>query len=216
MLQYEILAITVDSENKNVNIAGLDIKTVERIQKANTKGRDINIDYLKCCSFNSIFITIDEFDKLKLKIGDKFISHKYDFESAFEHHYFYKEINDVDLELIIPALINRTNPETKGIDYDTIQKWWIAETRIYSVRDVNGQKSKRLIADKYYDWINSKLPDNIRISEMCENDDRVKVFTKGSQYSNFYLQHPKGDCYGILTGSHNIFSLVNFELTNND
>lgn len=135
-------------------------------------------------------------------VGHTFESKFKFFCDAFEYYVFNKEINDVIIDVIIPAIIKRENPETFGINRETLDKYWANEKRVYSEPDNIWQ----LNANELYFHLNTLLPKNIKLRQIRFDDPRINTRVKG-QASYFSLKHPLGNCYGILFGGINIFSL---------
>jgi len=108
--------------------------------------------------------------------------------------------------LLYHVLINRKTPDHRGIDYKFINKWWMDEKRVY--RDP--QDSMNLIGTDYYEYLNTLLPSDIRITQLDSLDPRVYRRIKG-QCGYFHLQHPKGDCYGALHGAKNVLDIFEFK-----
>lgn len=163
------------------------------------------------CSSDSIYLNEKDQHFVVEKLGlygiDSLVAYTFpskhkEFDDAFRYHVWGREVSDVVTELIIPALLVKENPNTRGVDSKFLNDWWMNEDRVESIKP----DRIYLTAVPFYDYLNTLLPENIRITEMDPMDPRINIRVKG-QAGYFYLKHPQGDCYGILSGGQEIFEL---------
>lgn len=222
MNRYRIFFV----ENKEINgdscvkISGLkivepdDINRDDKIDITCKEIENISIEGIKrkvnYYSDNWYYLSKKEFEEADkrfiLNVGRVFDSNKDDFKDALEHALFYREIKDVEKEIIIPSLIERCQPDPTGIDYDFISNWWREEKRVHRKEQNNPWE---LTAVDYYEYLNTLLPEDVRITELDTSDARINTRIKG-QCAYFHLKHPKGDCYGMLHGTKNVLDLSEF------
>lgn len=115
---------------------------------------------------------------------------------------------DVITDIIIPSIIAAETPNTEDIDFKIIHEWYISENRIY--RDPNNKWN--LIADEWYDYINTLLPSNIKLSAITVNNESLPRTRIKGQCGYFKINHPKGIFYCAISSSSNIFDILDQEL----
>ena len=140
------------------------------------------------------------FKEKNIHEGFEFKSEEPYFNTAMEQLLFGREITDVVAEIVVPAIIARTTPNTRGVDYDFIRKWYASENRIR--RDPNNRWN--LIADEWYDYINTLLSAEIRLSPL---DGLPNIQVKG-QCGYFKINYPDCVYYCALTGSNTVFEIL--------
>jgi len=166
------------------------------------------------CSSDSIYLNEKDQEFVVEKLGlygiDSLVAYTFpskhkEFDDAFRHHVWGREVSNVVTELIIPALLVKKNPSTRGVDYKFLNDWWMNEDRVESIKP----DRIYLTAVPFYKYLNTLLPETIRITEMDPTDARINSRAKG-QAGYFHLEHPQGDCYGFLFGGQEIFKLYEF------
>jgi hypothetical protein len=114
---------------------------------------------------------------------------------------------DVINDIVVPAIIAGDTPNTEHINYNIIHKWYVSENRIK--RDPANKWN--LIAHDWYDYINTLLPSNIKISTISPNSGDPPELRMKGQCGYFKIEHPNGIYYCCLSASSNIFDVLEFQ-----
>jgi len=181
-----------------VFIYGLDVRTINNFSWMKEHKRKYKIkNELYRFPYNNYAMNIEEFEKLNLEIGTEFHSTYQTFETAFEFYFFGKNIENFDKDVVVPALIKKEKIDLRGVNKNIILSW-IRNTK----EKVEGKYCEKygiyLDANEYYDYLNTLLPQHIRISHIDIDDPKITSRFDKLCCGYFYLEHPNGDHCGAL------------------